>query len=68
MVDGVEREPIALERIGADVGEKHPVDADDRPVALEPDLDVVDLLAVLAQGHQILAARLHPLHRPPESE
>ena len=68
MIHGVEREPVALERIGADVGEEGRVDADDAAVARKADRDVMDLLAVLAQRRQVLATRLHPLHRPPKPQ
>ena len=66
MIHGVEREPVALQRIGADVREERIVDADDAAVPRKADRDIVNLLAVLAQRRQVLASRLHPLHRAPE--
>ena len=68
VVDRVRREPVALQGVGADVGEERGVDADDGSVAREPDASVVRLLAVLAHAREILSPALHPLHGPVEPE
>ena len=67
MVHRVERQAVALEGIGADVRKECGVDADDAAIAGEADRGVVDLLPVLAQRRQVLAACLHPFHRPPKA-
>ncbi len=66
MVDGVRGQPVALERIGADVGEERGVDGDDDAVAREPDARVVRLLAVVTHAREVLATVLDPLDRPAE--
>src|SRR6059036_3480204 len=68
VVDRVRREPVALGRVGADVGEKPVVDRDDRAVAGEADTRLVGLLAVVAEAREVLASRLDPLHRPSEPQ
>ena len=67
MIDGVGGEPVALRGIGADVGQEARVDGRDDAVAPEAHADLVVLVAVVAGRHQVLAARLHPLHGTAEA-
>ena len=68
VVHGVGGEAVAHHRIGADVGEEAVLERGDRPVGREGDARLVQLLAVVAHGLQMLAPSLRPLHRPAEVE
>ena len=65
---GVEREPAALDRVGAHVGLEDAVDAHDRSIASEGDPRPVDLLAVVSRGDEMLATALDPLDRSSQTE
>jgi hypothetical protein len=68
VVDGVPDETVALERVGAGVGEEAVVEGDDAAVTIEADARLVHLLAVVARRQQVLAPVLHPLDRTAEPQ
>ncbi len=53
-------------RVRADVGEHAPAQRDELAVLLVGGLDLVDVAAAVGRVHQVLGARLGPLHGPPE--
>ena len=68
VVHGVEREPRALDGIGADVRLERVLDRHDRAVPPEGDAGRVDLLAVVPRRGEVLAPALDPLDRAAEAQ
>jgi hypothetical protein len=68
VIDRVQGEVVALDRIGAGIGDHRVVDGHESAVAPESGADLVDLLAVGAEGGEVLAPAAHPLDRAPETE
>ena len=63
-----ERQERADRRVRAGVGDRAHAQAGDRAVALQAELDVVDLAAAVPHRDHVLGAGLGPLHRPAEQQ
>ena len=66
-MDGGVVDNAGADRIpGAAIDDEIIAQREDAAVVVEADLDIVDLVARMARAHQVLAAVLDPLHRPPQ--
>ena len=68
MVHRVEGEAVALGGQRSHVGPEGAGDPHDRALACEADPHLVSLVPIVPEGREILAPRLDPLHRAPETE
>ena len=62
--DGVVHRATADGIEGATIDEEAVMECADAPVTVEPDLDVVDLVAGMAGAHEMLVPILDPFDRP----
>ena len=67
MVDRVQRDHVADHRIGAAVARELRLDRGNRAVAGDAEARSMALIAIGRRGHEVLATRLDPFHRPPQA-